>query len=74
MVIDCCGATRAPLLIRSFGRIGNAQSTSVGRLNNVGLGIEEPKHDLGWPTLRPLFRDTNMCIIATILLIAYEKM
>ena len=57
MVIDCCGATRAPLLIRSFGRIGNAQSTSVGRLNNMGLGIEEPKHDLGWPSLRPLFRD-----------------
>ena len=23
----------------------------------MGLGIEEPKHDLGWPPLRPLFRD-----------------
>ena len=29
----------------------NACPTSVGRLNDMGLGIEEPKHDLGWPSL-----------------------
>ena len=29
----------------------------MGRLNDRGLGIEEPKHDLGWPSLRPLCRD-----------------
>ena len=58
MDIDCCRVTR-PLLNCSCGQIGNASTTSAGRLNNVGLGIEEPKHDLGWPTLRPLFRDTS---------------
>ena len=56
MDIDCCRATR-PLLNCSFGQIGNASTISAGRVNNVGLGIEEPKHDLGWPPLRPLFRD-----------------
>ena len=31
-------------------------------MNSTGLGIEKPKHDLGWPSLVPLFRD-NMIYI-----------
>ena len=46
MDIDCCRATR-PLLNCSFGQIGYASTISAGRLNNVGLGIEEPKVLIG---------------------------
>ena len=46
-----------PPFSTTSGPDGNAYPTSVGRLNDMGLGIEEPKHDLGWPSLRPLFRD-----------------
>ena len=56
MVIDCCGAPRPPSSTASWPD-RNAYPTSVGKLNDMGLGIEEPKHDLGWPSLRPLFRD-----------------
>ena len=56
MNIDCRRATR-PLLHCSFGQIGYASTISAGMLNSVGLGIEEPKHDLGWSSLGPLFRD-----------------
>ena len=28
-------------------------------VNSMGLGIEKPKHDLGWPSLGPLFRDSK---------------
>ena len=46
-----------PLPHSSFGQIGYASTTSAGMVNSMGLGIEKPKHDLGWPSLRPLFRD-----------------
>ena len=47
-----------PLPHSSFGQIGYASTTSAGMVNSMGLGIEKPKHDLGWPSLRPLFRDS----------------
>ena len=56
MNIDCRRATK-PLPHSSFGQIGYAPTTSAGMVNSMGLGIEKPKHDLGWPSLGPLFRD-----------------
>ena len=56
MNIDCRRATK-PLPHSSFGQIGYAPTTSAGMVNSMGLGIEKPKHDLGWPSSGPLFRD-----------------
>ena len=75
MVIDCCGAP-GPLTSTTSRPDRNAYPTSVGRLNDMGLGIEEPKHDLGWPSLRPLCRDNTgvqirlayTCILETLYL------
>ena len=36
-----------------------------------GLGIEEPKHDLGWPPQRPLFRDTTTLLRSCVLISTY---
>ena len=49
MVIDCCGAPRPPPFTTSRPD-RNTCPTSVGREDDMGLGIEEPKHDLGWPS------------------------
>jgi len=63
-----------PLPHSSFGQIGYASTTSAGMVNSMGLGIEKPKHDLGWPSLRPLFRDsTPQLRLSKHLLIAFNK-
>ena len=39
----------------------NIGEVGLGTAWNFALGL--PKHDLGWPSLRPLFRDNILYIV-----------